>query len=380
MIHDETVKQLMSISATKNFAHNEYICYEGQPGNEMYIILKGCVGVYVTSAIGTLTEVSRIRSGDFFGEMAIFDDQPRSASCIALEETICVSVTKHNLTRFFEKCPDVAAKLLENMSGRIRHLDNELYKTERFAQLQHTPEFEVPEVYRFSHVVERPPVDLAYTQNQTAGCPICGEEINVLNLRRNIMHIRKTDADRRVHYAECEPLWYDVLNCPYCNYSNHYLSFFRIIEFKRDSVKQILEEQHYPVIEEKKELCTAFDNLVLRYLQAIHINESVNSADNVLIGTLWLDLYWLACDAGDEQFALFCAKNASEKLKKAIDRNEISDKAVRDSLSLTLTHLLVLTGKQDEAMKYCDIATSGEDSAVKIQAYRLKETLAVNKR
>lgn len=379
MIQDETVKQLMSISATKNFAQNEYICYEGQPGNEMYIILKGSVGVYVTSAIGTLTEVSRIRTGDFFGEMSIFDDQPRSASCIALEDTICVSVTKHNLTRFFEKCPEVAAKLLENMSGRIRHLDNELYKTERFAQLCQSPEFKVPEVYRFSHVVAKPHTDLAYTQNQTASCPICGEEINVLNLRRNIMHIRTTDADRRVHYAECEPLWHDVLNCPYCNYSNHYLSFFRIMSFKTETVKKILEEQQYPVIEENKELCTAFDNLVLRYLQAIHINESVNSADNVLIGTLWLDLYWLSCDAGDEQFGSYCAKSASEKLKKAIDGNEISDKLVRDSLALTLTNLLVLTGRHDEAMRYCDIATLSADGTMKIQAYRLKETLAASK-
>ncbi len=380
MIQDETVKQLMSISAQKSFTQNEYICYEGQPGNEMYIILRGSVGVYVTSAIGTLVEVCRIRTGDFFGEMSIFDDLPRSASCIALEDTVCVSVTKHNLKRFFTKCPDVAAKLLENMSGRIRRLDDELYKTERFAQNQHAPQFSIPEIYAFSHVVEKPPIELSCTQSSTACCPICGEEINVLNLRRNIMHIRKTDDDRRVHYAECDPLWLDVLNCPYCNYSNHYLSFFRIMSFKKDAVKKILEEQHYPVIEEKKELCTPFDRLVLRYFQAIHINESVNAGDNALIGTLWLNLYWLASDAGDEQLSLYCARNASDKLKKAIDDKEISDKTARDSLALTLTHLFAAAGRNDEAKAYCEIATESKDNEIKIRAYRLKETLAADKR
>ena len=375
MIQDETVRQLMAISTPKDFKQNEYICFEGQPGNEMYIILKGSVGVYVASAIETLTEVCRIRSGDFFGEMSIFDNLPRSASCIALEETICVSVTKRNLARFFEKCPDVAAKLLENMSGRIRHLDEELYKTERFVYNQHKPEFKIPDAYLLGHVVEKPPINLTYTQNQTACCPICGEKINVLYLRRNIMHIRKTDADRRTHYVECDPLWYDVLNCPYCNYSNHYLCFFRIMSFKRESVKKILEEQHYPVIEEKKESCTAFDNLVIRYLQAIHINESINAADNVLIGTLWLNIYWLACDIGDEQFALYCAQNASEKLQKAIMDNEVRELQIKCSLSLTEAHLMLKIGKTEDAIKFIDIASESTDSTVKMQAYTLKESV-----
>ena len=375
MIHDETVKQLMAISSPKNFAQNEYICYEGQPGSEMYIILKGSVGVYVTSAIGTLTEVSRIMAGDFFGEMSIFDNLPRSACCIALEDTICVSISKKNLTNFFTKCPDMAAKLLENMSGRIRRLDNELYKTERFVQNLRVPKFKVPDIYSFSHVVEEPPHDLAYTQTHTECCPICGKEISVLDLRKNIMSVRKIDTDRRVHYAECEPLWFEVLSCPYCHYSNHHLSFFRMIPFKREFIKRILKEQHDPVIEEKKFLSTPFDHLVLRYLQAIHINEAVNASDNILIGTLWLDLYWLACDAADEQLALFFAENSSQKLKKAIDSNEIADEAVKCSLALTLAHLLALTGKADDAVKYCDIAAASSDSAVKTQAYRLKENI-----
>lgn len=56
----------------------------------MYIILKGSVGIFITSVIGTLTQVATIKVGDFFGEMAIFDNLPRSASCIALEDTMAV--------------------------------------------------------------------------------------------------------------------------------------------------------------------------------------------------------------------------------------------------------------------------------------------------
>ena len=89
----ETIKQLQKVSVPRTFAKDEYICYEGQPGNEMYIILKGLVSICLTSAIGTLIEVDQLKSGDFFGEMAIFDNLPRSASCIALEDTGASSVT-----------------------------------------------------------------------------------------------------------------------------------------------------------------------------------------------------------------------------------------------------------------------------------------------
>ena len=375
MIQDETVKQLMAISAPKNFKQNEYICYEGQPGDQMYIILKGTVGVYVTNAIGTLTEVYRIVSGDFFGEMAIFDDLPRSASCIALEDTVCVSVSKRNLTRFFTKCPEVAAKLLENMSSRIRRLDDELYKTDRYVKNLQEPEFEIPAVYSFSHVVEKPSHDIFYTQTEFENCPICGEEICVTNLRRNVMHIRRTDPDRRVHYVECDPLWFDVISCPYCLYSNHYLSFFHVIAFKKDAIKQILKEQHIPVLEANQHFNTPFDVLVLKYLQAIHINETVNAGDNVLIGRLWLNLYWIACDSLDEKLALFFAEKAIEKIKKAIDENQISDHTARDSLALTLAHLFVKTGKSDEVVKYLDIASESAVGSIKIQAYTMKESI-----
>mgnify|MGYP003294011621 CR=1 FL=1 len=133
-MREETIAQLKKVSVPRMFPKNEYICHEGQPGNEMYIILKGTVGVFITSAIGTLTHVATIQSGNFFGEMAIFDNLPRSASCITLEDTITIAVTKDNLQEFLATCPDIAKQILEKMSERIRKLDAELYQNNRFVK------------------------------------------------------------------------------------------------------------------------------------------------------------------------------------------------------------------------------------------------------
>ena len=51
----ETIAQLRKLSTPKQFSKDEYICQEGQPGEEMYIILKGSVGIFLTSLIARVS-------------------------------------------------------------------------------------------------------------------------------------------------------------------------------------------------------------------------------------------------------------------------------------------------------------------------------------
>ncbi len=152
----ETILQLQKMSTFCQFKKDEYICHEGEPGNEMYIILKGSIGIYLTNFFGNLTEVAKITEGDFFGEMAIFDNQPRSASCIALEDTLCVAINKENLREFFVNCPDLAERVVANMSKRIRHMNDELYKNAFGLKKHRTPKFTIPSAYAFSHTAQEP--------------------------------------------------------------------------------------------------------------------------------------------------------------------------------------------------------------------------------
>lgn len=375
MIKDETVKRLMQISKPMTFKANDYICYEGQPGHEMYIILRGSVGIYVTGVLGTQVEISRIMSGDFFGEMAVFDNLPRSASCIALEDVICVAVNKENMPKFFETCPDLTLKLVENMSGRIRKLDNALYKTEQFVQNKKLAEFKIPAEYSFSHNVEEPPHDLSFTETITAECPICGKSITALNLKKNIMSLSKEQIDGRIRYRECDPLWYDVWACPYCHYSNHYLGFFKMLPFKRELIKRVLKEQHEPVLEQHTVLKTPFDQLVIRYLEAIHINEAINISDKFLLGKLWLNLYWLFVDAEDDVMKKYCAEKSTALLKEALENGSVTDKLAIQRYSLTLADLYNEIGDRKSAIKWCDDAINGDEASIKKLALTFKNGL-----
>ena len=353
----ETIKQLQKVSTPKTFHKDEYICYEGQPGNEMYIILKGVVGIYLTSAMGTVTEVAQLKEGDFFGEMAIFDNLPRSASCIALEDTISVVINKDNIMGFLTSCPEMTAKILEHLSSRIRKMNDDLYKNPKNQKAKpEIPRFAVPVEYGFSHIVKEPYQDPKVLIQDRQKCPICGTPINILDIKRHMMKMKKIDIDCRIEYFSCEPLWHDIFSCPQCGYANYHVNFFKVSPNEVERIHKILKEEHMPILYQKDVKRSEFDMLVLRYLQAIHLNEHIRGNDNTLIGSLWLKLYWLTKDSGDGKFMKFCATKAVEKIRTAIDNEEIEDKFNRCTMSLSLANLLELEGDDEAASNYSAMA------------------------
>lgn len=142
-------------------------------------------------------------------------------------------------------------------------------------------------------------------------------------------------------------------------------------QFEFEEVRKILLNEHKPVVEARFEKRTDFDILVMRYLQAIHINEHVNAGGNVLIGNLWRSLYWLAKDASDRDFAVYCAKKAIEKYQTALDENHFFDGVERSVTALSLTNLMVFCDTW-KVHRYLNIALECPDTRVTEHAAKLK--------
>ena len=357
IVNAETIKQLQKVSVPKTFEKDEYICYEGQPGNEMYIILKGLVSICLTSAIGTLIEVDQLKSGDFFGEMAIFDNLPRSASCIALEDTICVAINRDNIMGFLTNCPEMTAKILEHLSTRIRKMNNDLYKSPQSKKGKpEVQKFAIPLEYGFSHVVKEPYHDPKVLTKEKHRCPICSGVVEVTDVKRHLMKVKKINTDCRINYLSCDPLWHDIFSCPHCGYANYHVDFFKVNTNDVERIRKIVKEEQVPIIKQKDKKYSAFDILVIKYLQAINLNEHIHGDDNTLIGSLWLKLYWLAKDSGDSKFAKYCSGKAIERIQIAIDNEEIEGKSNLSMMALSLANLLEIEGDDEAASNYSAIA------------------------
>ncbi len=104
------------------YTNGEAICREGERGEAMYVIQSGKVKITKHSPAGELM-LATLGSGDFFGEMALFDKLPRSATATALGEARVLSVDKRKLFSTISNDPTLVFKILETMSQRIRRLN-----------------------------------------------------------------------------------------------------------------------------------------------------------------------------------------------------------------------------------------------------------------
>ena len=109
----------------KEYAEGDPICRQGDPGDRLYVIQTGRVTVLREEG-GVEIPVAELKAGDIFGEMAIFDRQPRSATVRAAGRARILTLNKRACLRQVHEVPPLAYRILEEMSKRIRRLDQEL--------------------------------------------------------------------------------------------------------------------------------------------------------------------------------------------------------------------------------------------------------------
>lgn len=109
-------------SATKRvFEEGEVITQEGEMGVTFYLILNGSVEVKRGKRV--LAELGRKQ---FFGEMALFDNQPRSADVVATSETTCILLTSWDLMGVISANPKIAQRVIAELARRLRETNKSL--------------------------------------------------------------------------------------------------------------------------------------------------------------------------------------------------------------------------------------------------------------
>ncbi|RLC41443.1 MAG: hypothetical protein DRH51_03125 [Candidatus Coatesbacteria bacterium] len=109
----------------KVYKNGEVICKEGDKGDSMYIIYEGAVKI-TKRAHDKETTLAVLKEGDFFGEMAIIDREPRSASAIAEGETKIIELDERIFEEQIKSNPKIIMQILKKMSQRLREADRQI--------------------------------------------------------------------------------------------------------------------------------------------------------------------------------------------------------------------------------------------------------------
>ena len=110
----------------KTYPPNTLIFYEGDVPDGLYLVMRGRVKISLMDENAREITLSTLKGGSFFGEMALFDESPRSADVETLEETDFLILTKSYFLKMIEKSPSIARNILKEMSGRLREADDKI--------------------------------------------------------------------------------------------------------------------------------------------------------------------------------------------------------------------------------------------------------------
>lgn len=110
----------------RSFNTNQFIFREGDIGEEMYIIQEG--EIKITKVVkGTEKILAYLKPGDFFGEMAVIDKEPRSANAVASQDdTKLIIIHKDVFESQIQKNPKIAMRILKKMSSRLRDANKQI--------------------------------------------------------------------------------------------------------------------------------------------------------------------------------------------------------------------------------------------------------------
>jgi CRP-like cAMP-binding protein len=111
----------------KQYPAGEIIIHQGDVGNYMYVIQEGLVEVFRQEK-GQEILLAELKEGDMIGEMAIFENEVRSASVRAKTDARLLTVDKKNFLRRIHNDPSLAYKLVQKLSRRIREMNEEVVR------------------------------------------------------------------------------------------------------------------------------------------------------------------------------------------------------------------------------------------------------------
>jgi CRP-like cAMP-binding protein len=123
---DEELARVADVTVPRSFQPGEVVFHEGDSSDTCYVVCSGHARAVREHGAGRTLTLANFGPGDIFGELAMFDDERRSATIQALEETELIAILGRDMRRLRRQHPDIAVKLLAALGRRLRESNDRL--------------------------------------------------------------------------------------------------------------------------------------------------------------------------------------------------------------------------------------------------------------
>ncbi|HHZ98793.1 MAG TPA: cyclic nucleotide-binding domain-containing protein [Candidatus Marinimicrobia bacterium] len=103
----------------RTYASGDFVFKNRAPGEGMYIIMKGTIKITIGTRSGDERILAELKEGDFFGELALFDNEPRSANALATTDSKLIGFFTADLLSLQDRNPQMTNKILMNLGSML---------------------------------------------------------------------------------------------------------------------------------------------------------------------------------------------------------------------------------------------------------------------
>ncbi|MBF2051876.1 MAG: Crp/Fnr family transcriptional regulator [Candidatus Sericytochromatia bacterium] len=126
-LNEDSMQRIASIMLEKSYSRKSIVFHEGDHGDTLYIIKSGRVKIAKVAIDGREKTLTIMQPGDFFGEMAIFDNLPRSATAEAIDNDVRLfGLNKKDFERLVHEYPSIALRIMKDLTRRIRQINQQI--------------------------------------------------------------------------------------------------------------------------------------------------------------------------------------------------------------------------------------------------------------
>jgi len=122
-LDDDAANELRSLLEVREVPNATALFRSGDKGDALFLIESGRIRISIHDADGSEVTLAELARGDFFGEMAIIDGNPRSADATVIEAARLAVLSRENFLAFVHRKPDVALRMLSAVTHRLRRTD-----------------------------------------------------------------------------------------------------------------------------------------------------------------------------------------------------------------------------------------------------------------
>jgi len=123
---EEELQRVAEVAVPRRFGAGEVVFREGDESSTCYIVRSGRARAVREHTDGRSITLATFGPGDIFGELAMFDDERRSATIEAIEATEAIAILSGDMRRLLREHPDIAVKLLSSLVQRLRQTNERL--------------------------------------------------------------------------------------------------------------------------------------------------------------------------------------------------------------------------------------------------------------